>query len=484
MTAHGSTGAIPLVGLIIAGIFVGGLLLAGLIETPNFGTSNRSADAISCCDTGNGDKCQAQSDKTITYQDDTYGLIKSNVKIEDPYHFKGVHYYGIHLKDSGEKTDHGDPIVINTSKQYAEHNLSENIRRNIIGGPDGKMCANYKLSEIKGDVLGYISGDDDESFDYKECIQVPTGEIVYVCKENCSLPNPPPSYCGSGIDMTINAEDGGIYQGDCYGNKDSLYDVYFRMKDIPNPGIPDLIKNCSHYLPHLLTPAPAKQTVVEPTHDSGKPNLQLNTFDIKYDSTATWFAPLCKPAIYLYPPVKTQVNVSIAPKGNLTITIPSYTPGGWNVIASPDGTISYQNKTYPYLYYEAQIPDTLIEKPHQGYVIEQKSLSHFLPQLLSKLGLNEKERNEFTTYWIQALPDSPYYFVGILSKDNLDAIAPLSISPPPQTMIRVTLYFEPLTQKKTVKQPMESIIQRTGFTAVEWGGVVKLHNGASFSCLM
>lgn len=469
--------------LIVGGILVAGVFFSGLLGGPNLSQMSNSTSSISCCDTGNGADCKAQTtpDKTLTYNGDQYGLIKSGAKIEDPYHYEGYDFFGFHLKDSGEKTPQGDPIVINTSKHYAEHTYDENKTRGSQD-PDGQICANYKLSQITGDILGYISGDDDRSIDFKECILIPEKEIVYVCKENCTLPNPPPSYCGDGVDTSIGPS--GIYKGDCFGNKDSLYDVYFRLKDVSSPGIPDLIRNCSKYLPQLAKPFAGKQTVVEPTHDTGKSNLQLNAFDVKYEQTATWFSPICKPAIYLYPTETSNITVKIAPKGPLILTIPKYPQNGWSVVAKPNGSIEYLGTTYPYLYYEAQIPDTMIEKPEQGYVIEGSDMRVFLPGLLTKLGLNQNEQKEFTDYWSKALPESPYYFVGIVSQDNLKTIAPLEIIPTPDTTIRVTLYFEALSSKISIPTPVLLPIFRNGYTAVEWGGIFKKHPGTNFSCMM
>ena len=45
-----------------------------------------------------------------------------------------------------------------------------------------------------------------------------------------------------------------------------------------------------------------------------------------------------KPVIYLYPREEQEVTVKLDYKGDLTVTYPEY-KDGWNVIASPDGTL-------------------------------------------------------------------------------------------------------------------------------------------------
>ena len=59
-----------------------------------------------------------------------------------------------------------------------------------------------------------------------------------------------------------------------------------------------------------------------------------------------------KPVIYLYPEKEMQVSVDLTLDGKLTCTYPAYN-NGWNVTATPDGTLTDTNgKTYNYLYWE------------------------------------------------------------------------------------------------------------------------------------
>lgn len=218
---------------------------------------------------------------------------------------------------------------------------------------------------------------------------------------------------------------------------------------------------------------------------------------IKYVSPA-WWTPHCKPAIYLYPQEKTKVNVQVAiPQGEFLYTDPVYPSSGWNVLAEPDGkltylgsnpadskgVINYQNGIFPYLYYEGKLADIAIEKPTKGYVKKFAELGSFYEDLLPKLGLNAKESKEFQEYWSKALPKSPYYFIGVVSKKNLDEIEPLTIIPKQNTTIRVSLYFEALKKFKVVT-PSEIVTpKRNGFTVVEWGGMVKRDKNHPFTCV-
>jgi hypothetical protein len=216
-----------------------------------------------------------------------------------------------------------------------------------------------------------------------------------------------------------------------------------------------------------------------------KNKLQLQWFNIVDTALVSWYTPACKPAVYLYPTVLHQhTAVRIDAQGNLTNTIPQYPIGGWHVIADPDGTISYDGKIYPYLYYEAQILDAAIIKPKEGYVIPYLDLATFYSTLLPQLGLSPKEYSEFKDYWEQHLPYAPYYFVGIMPIETVNDLETLTISPKPDMVIRVRLYFEALQNWKVVEAPeLTAVPSRRGFTVVDWGGMVKLHPGSNFTCV-
>lgn len=211
-------------------------------------------------------------------------------------------------------------------------------------------------------------------------------------------------------------------------------------------------------------------------------SLQLKRLNLVTVSKDIWWFPDCKPAIYLYPKTTTTVKVIVEPKGYLTLTIPQYPKNGWSVTAHPDGTISSDGKIFPYLYYEAKIYDSAVTKPDKGYVVAYNDLPNLYTELLPVLGLNQKEAQEFKEYWEKTLPKSPYYFVGILEKKITDAIEPLTITPKPDTMIRVRLYFEALTEPIAVQKPNVITPTRSGFSVVEWGGMIKLHNDQPFTC--
>ncbi len=220
--------------------------------------------------------------------------------------------------------------------------------------------------------------------------------------------------------------------------------------------------------------------------------LQLETFYLKRKITrittpsqGTLFALGCKPAIYLYPQTPIRVNVKVNTKGSFTFTDPVYPPGGWNTLATANGDIFVDEQKYPYLYYESKIPDELVKIPSQGLVVEFFKLDSLYDTLLPNLGLNEVQTKDFKDYWLKTLPYSPYYFVGIMNQEDINAIEPLEITPKPDLVSRVRLYFQALDKKMDPSLPNiqpSTYNSQPGFRVVEWGGMFKSDPLHPFTC--
>ncbi len=179
-----------------------------------------------------------------------------------------------------------------------------------------------------------------------------------------------------------------------------------------------------------------------------------------------------KPVIYLYPEKETQVSVKVKPEGGFTFTEPLYNDG-WNVLARPTGEIvnNVDGKTYPYLFWEGR--GGMYQTPDKGWVITQKEVHSFLVEKLSKLGLNQKEIADFLEFWEPKMQGSPYYFVTFMGNQVMNTIAPLTISPAPNTIIRILMDFTPLKKPTKVESFNIKTPERKGFTVVEWGGVLR-----------
>lgn len=178
--------------------------------------------------------------------------------------------------------------------------------------------------------------------------------------------------------------------------------------------------------------------------------------------------PVKKPVIYIYPTETSKVDVSLDLEGELTYSYPSYN-NGWSVIASPDGTLTDPSKgtQYSYLFWEG-ITEASYDMS-QGFVVKGEEVTTFLEDKLTFLGLNEKERNDFIVYWAPQLAQNSYNLITFQDTDYTEK-AKLSISPEPDTLIRIFMVYQPLSTFKEIPKQKLSTRSRTGFTVVEWGG--------------
>ena len=174
-----------------------------------------------------------------------------------------------------------------------------------------------------------------------------------------------------------------------------------------------------------------------------------------------------KPVIYLYPEAETEVTVRLDYAGDLTCTYPAY-DGAWRVAAAPDGTLTDESgQTYRYLYWEGT--DNVQYDFSEGFCIPGEETAAFLEDALAQLGLTRAEANEFIIYWLPQMEGNAYNLISFQSDAYTDA-ARLTITPQPDTLLRVFMAWKPLTKAVEIAPQTLTAPERTGFTAVEWGG--------------
>ncbi|MNU80955.1 hypothetical protein D3C71_706030 [compost metagenome] len=179
-----------------------------------------------------------------------------------------------------------------------------------------------------------------------------------------------------------------------------------------------------------------------------------------------------KPVIYLYPESDLEVSVDLKPQGNLTFSYPDYT-AGWNGIAHPDGSITIDQKEYPYLFWESEQHFNHFNLESGGFVIQQASVTESLEKILSELGFNAKEKADFITFWGPQLAQHSRVFVQFVVNDACDEFASLKITPTPKNLNRVYMIWTTgentdFQFPKTQKLPQ---LKRDGFDVMEWGGI-------------
>lgn len=176
-----------------------------------------------------------------------------------------------------------------------------------------------------------------------------------------------------------------------------------------------------------------------------------------------------KPVVYLYPTKNTVVDVRVG--AEVTVSEPKYEQRGWQgITATPSGQLIYRGTQYDSLFWEGygigEYPGIV-----SGTVVKQNQAADTIRQQLKQQGLNSKEIADFMKFWEPRIPNNPYVRLTWLNTRQMDALAPLYISPQPDTVIRVFLDMDGFD--KPIKIPSQRLTtqERKGFTVVEWGGL-------------
>ena len=177
----------------------------------------------------------------------------------------------------------------------------------------------------------------------------------------------------------------------------------------------------------------------------------------------------CKPVVYLYPEEPMDISVQLKLKeSKFTTVYPKFTKKDtWNVHAETDGTISIKGRKYPYLFWEAESYD--LPDSNEGFVVTDKDAQSFLEEKLDILGLNDKEKTDFITFWLPILLKNKLSLCTFQTKKFFDTME-LNVTPKPDSMIRIFLSIIKLDKPVNVKEQKLESVERKGFTVVEWGG--------------
>lgn len=179
-----------------------------------------------------------------------------------------------------------------------------------------------------------------------------------------------------------------------------------------------------------------------------------------------------KPVVYLYPTTPTNVSVKVG--ADVVKSAPFYNPtDGWkNVFAQPDGQLTVSGTSYDSLYWEGYGNGSYPEVT-TGTIVKSSDAVATITSQLSAQGFNAKESADFLAYWQPKLPTTPYVRLTWFGTGAMNQLAPLTIKPAPQTIIRTFLDFEGLQRPVPLSAQTFKSPRRQGFTVVEWGGLLR-----------
>lgn len=275
----------------------------------------------------------------------------------------------------------------------------------------------------------------------------------------------PTSGCGNGLGSFPMIADDTLISGKTAVAKMGEKDMLFQLQDSSS--------NLNKYGYNLYTSDTSTGKVSISEYISGLGLVfWIDDFgsSIIYSSSKYMPAVECgKPVIYLYPQVKTEISVSVG--ANISKSEPEYL-GEWNVTANPNGQLYSSGDIFPYLFWEG-IGLGKYPLINSGTVIKRQSAPDTIRSQLAFMGLNDKEISDFCEFWIPKLPQKNYIRLTWLTTAELNELAPLKISPKPDSILRVFLDFEGLDNSISIPSQTLKPFYRKGFTVVEWGGLLR-----------
>jgi hypothetical protein len=189
-----------------------------------------------------------------------------------------------------------------------------------------------------------------------------------------------------------------------------------------------------------------------------------------YDDNNYDMAQPDKPVIYAYPQEEADINIKVDYQGEFKFTYPEYNRDtGWNVRVKPNGDmVASDGNEYPYLFWEGKDYPIAVNK-NEGFVVKQEDVVEFLEEKLDYMGLNSREKTDFITYWGPRMLGSNYYYINF-PNEQFDQMAPLRVSPQPDSTQRIFMVYEGLDKAITVEEQKLEKFERSGYSLIEWGG--------------
>ena len=191
-------------------------------------------------------------------------------------------------------------------------------------------------------------------------------------------------------------------------------------------------------------------------------------YDLKHPEEVT-----CKkPVIYVYDDLNREVDITLKKSNNTDIDLeyPVSDKGTWHIKASSNGNINYNERNYNYLYWEDN--ENISFYRQRGYCVKGEDTAEFLEYALEDLGLNQKEIDDFITYWLPEMVNNKYNIIEF-NPEEYRQMYKLSSSPKADNIITVFMVYTPSDVYIDLEPQHLGAFndwERNGLTIVEWGG--------------
>ena len=183
----------------------------------------------------------------------------------------------------------------------------------------------------------------------------------------------------------------------------------------------------------------------------------------------------CEPVVYLYG-IDEPVQITLAPDTALSAAAPPAEGTGWRLLPTGAGGVRDPRTgvSYPYLFWEGQ--RGLFDRPETGQVVAADQVRTTLRRALSQRGLVGREIEDFVSAWAPTLEAHRHVRIAFYPREDIDDIFPMTVSPAPDTLIRVLMDYAPADGPPRGRLPEARPPARKGFALVEWGGIERIEN--------
>ena len=171
--------------------------------------------------------------------------------------------------------------------------------------------------------------------------------------------------------------------------------------------------------------------------------------------------------------MKVKLSIKLGYEDKITCSYPKYIDG-WNVLANPNGNLvdlDTKKNLYSPKGLMVSLNSLLIDSgAYLLFLVNGTDNIEFLEEKLAKLGLTEREAEEFIIYWLLKLQNNKYNYIRFASMEEINKNMPLDFSLEPDTLIRVLMVYKSLDEPINIKVQQLIAPERRGFVAVEWSG--------------
>ena len=183
---------------------------------------------------------------------------------------------------------------------------------------------------------------------------------------------------------------------------------------------------------------------------------------VRFTRTDLLAPDMCEPVVYFYPTATQRVRMSIDERIEIHRAVPEPVGHTWVIDAVPDGrNVVWWEGVWKHF-----------ETPERGFSVPGPESRTFLADVLPKLGLTTPEAADFIAAWAPRLERNAHNTIYFHRREAIDELVPMSITPRPDSLIRVMMDYRGTPTPVEIDAPeISKPPARRGFTVVEWGGV-------------